>query len=209
MIEDIYEHLKELCERRKSHRIFKNIPVSVDIIDKILYIAGTSPYASGKHNWEITVIKDKELLKKISEVVKDKVSTVSDFIDVDFNEGFKKYSSNFVFFQKAPVVFFLNYRIQHSVSLMIKNSTAEDKTNEISLNSDLISSLRSEIAEWERDSFVKSISCVAMLILLAAESLGLGACYVTGALIAEKEISQMIKMKKGRSIGAIIPIGYF
>jgi nitroreductase len=65
-----------------------------------------------------------------------------------------------------------------------------------------------ELMVWERDTAVKSISCVCMLILLAAESLGLGACYMTGPLIAEHIIKNHIKIKPGRSVAAIIPVGY-
>jgi hypothetical protein len=32
---------------------------------------------------------------------------------------------------------------------------------------------------------------------------------MTGPLIAENEISQIINLKKGRNIGAVIPIGYY
>ena len=48
-----------------------------------------------------------------------------------------------------------------------------------------------------------------MLVLLAAEALGLGACYMTGGLLAEHEILELITNKKDRKIGAIIPIGYY
>jgi nitroreductase len=65
-----------------------------------------------------------------------------------------------------------------------------------------------QILQWERDTYVKSISCVAMLILLAAESLGLGGCYMTGPLLAEKHIKATLHIKQGRDIGAIIPVGY-
>jgi nitroreductase len=47
-----------------------------------------------------------------------------------------------------------------------------------------------------------------MLILLAAESLGLGACYMTGPLIAGEELAQITGLSAGQEIGAIIPIGY-
>jgi nitroreductase len=65
-----------------------------------------------------------------------------------------------------------------------------------------------ELLQWERDNYVKSIACVAMLILLAAESLGLAACHMTGGLIAEDALGPLAKIRKGRSIGALIPIGY-
>jgi nitroreductase len=47
-----------------------------------------------------------------------------------------------------------------------------------------------------------------MLILLAAESLGLGACYMTGSLVAEAALAGLLAVKPGRSIGAVIPVGY-
>jgi nitroreductase len=208
-IDDLYDNLKEICENRKSRRVFKDIPVSDDLIEKILYIAKTSPYSSGKHNWDIIIIKDKDVLKYIANVIGDKISILSNYIDDEYVEGFKQYSSNFIFFENAPAIIFLNFRIQKSVSLMLKKYQSEN-INETMLNiSDFTSNLKNEIIEWERDNFVKSISCVATLILLACESLGLGACFMTGPLIAEKEISQIINLKKGRNIGAIIPIGYY
>ena len=198
----LYDNLKELCEKRKSRRVFKDIPVPDEIIEKILDIAKTSPYASGKNNWDIKVIKDKEILKSIVMAVKDKSLELIKNIDDEYSNGFQQYSSNFVFFENAPVVFFLNFRVQKSVSLMLKKSMADD------IDSITFGKVKEKIIEWERDSFVKSISCVAMLILLAAESLGLGACYMTGPLIAEEEISIIINVKNGRNIGAIIPVGF-
>ncbi len=200
-MESIYTKLKELCVRRKSHRIFLNTFIEDEIIEKILDIAKTSPYASGKHNWEVTVIKDKEVLKSIADVVRIKTNELSEYIDEEYQDGFVRYASNFTFFENAPAVFFLNFRSQKSVSLMLKRNIEGSDT--------LIPELKAEINVWERDSFVKSISCAAMLILLATESLGLGGCYMTGPLIAEKEISKLINIKKGRTLGAIIPIGYY
>jgi nitroreductase len=54
------------------------------------------------------------------------------------------------------------------------------------------------VQRWERDNFVKSISCVAILVLLAAESLGLGACLMTGPLGAEEELARRIGVKENR-----------
>lgn len=205
----LYDNLKELCEKRRSRRIFKDIPVSDEIITKILDIAETSPYVSGKSNWDIKVIKDKEILNSVVTAVKDKCSTLINHLDDEYSEGFKQYSSNFILFENAPAVFFVNFRVQKSVSLMLKKSLIDNESVSITPYRIRENILNEKIIEWERDSFVKSISCVAMLILLAADSLGLGACYMTGPLIAEEEILNIINVKKGRNIGAIIPIGFY
>lgn len=184
-----YQLLKTIAQSRESTRTFSEKQVADEEIEKIIDIAQTSPYASGKKNWEIIVIKEKEQIKAVSEVVKSWIEAYSKEVREDFRESFLNYSKNFSSFENAPVILIPVFRNSRSISLM----TASDDP---------------EIIEWERDAWVKSISCVSMLILLAAESLDLGACYMTGPLIAENKIKEIIPIKPGRSIGAIITIGH-
>ena len=65
-----------------------------------------------------------------------------------------------------------------------------------------------DILSWEHDNLTKSLSCVAMMILLAAESLGLGACYMTGPLIAGKDLNGILGLRDNFLPGAIIPVGH-
>ena len=64
-----------------------------------------------------------------------------------------------------------------------------------------------DILSWEHDNLTKSLSCVAMMILLAAESLGLGACCMTGPLLAGKELNGILGLREFFLLGAIIPVG--
>jgi nitroreductase len=160
-----------------------------EIIEKIIKVAYTSPYASGKKNWEIMSITNRELLVEMKKVIEKCTEEIQTSIRTDMRDQVEAYAKNFTVFASAPAVFVLKFRSAPSLSLMIPDP---DK----------------ELITWERDNYVKSISCVAMLVLLAAESLGLGGCYVTGALIAEKKLGELIKMPEGRSIGALIPVGY-
>jgi nitroreductase len=184
-----YENLFNICKVRKSTRVFEDRLVPGDMIEKIKTIARTSPYASGKKNWEIMEITDKLLLQRMAQAVKDRAGDIQNKIRTDMQAPFAAYAQSFTFFASAPVVFVPTFRVAPSLSLMHPEPGPE-------------------IIQWERDSYVKSISCVGMLILLAAESLGLGACYVTGALLAEKEIGQLLKLPKERCIGALIPVGF-
>ncbi len=186
---DEYDALLKICESRKSARSFDSRPVSSDIIEKIRKIALTSPYASGKKNWQIKIVTDKELLQKTAQAVEKRTGEIKAGIRPDMQEHFASYAKNFTFFTDAPAVFVPIFRAAPSLSLMLPGA-------------------EKDISQWERDNSVKSISCVAMLALIAAESLGLGGCYVTGALIAEKEIAGLIQVPPGWEIGALIPIGY-
>ncbi len=194
MTEKDYDALHKISKRRKSHRTFSDEKINPELLDKIKDIALSSPYASGKKNWDFVVLEDKDLIVKVAEIVEKKSESMNQYIRDDFVDSYRNYAKNFVLFKNAPAVIFLNYRTPSSFSMMFDKAVPED--------------IEKSIREWERDNYVKSISCVAMQILLATESLGLGACYMTGALLAEKEIQKIIPIKPGRKIGAIIPIGF-
>jgi len=174
-----YQALKSICENRKSVRSFSDEPVPEDAIEKIKQIACTSPYASGKKNWEIMVVENKESIQTIAQIVKKHSDEIGKKIRADFRDGYTEYANNFTAFKTAPLLFILTFRVPYALSLMV------DDVQEF-------------ISEWERDNYVKSISCVAMLVLLAAESLGLGSCYMTGPLIAEERIIEYLGIKNGK-----------
>jgi nitroreductase len=163
--------------------------VPAELIEKIRKAASTSPFASGKKNWELIVVTDPEILGRMAGAVEARVAEIGERIRPDMKGHLVSYAKNFTFFAQAPAVFVPTFRAARSLSLMLPGPD-------------------DGIAQWERDTYVKSISCVATLVLLAAESLGLGACYVTGALVAEKELGRLLRLPPERSIGALLPVGY-
>jgi nitroreductase len=184
-----YEVLQQICEARRARREFAAEPLEEELIEKLLQVAYTSPYASGRKNWEIQVVTDKGLIASMAAAVEEKVQEIRKRMRSDFEADFAAYAENFMGFARAPALFVPTYRVARNLSPMVADADPA-------------------LLEWERDNYVKSISCVGMLILLAAESLGLAACYMTGPLLAEAEISGLLKVKKGRDIAAVIPVGY-
>lgn len=184
-----YDILKQIALSRRSTRSYSDRAVSDEDIQKILDVAKTSPFASGKKRWDVLVVKDKESIRNIAETTRTWIKEQAEHAREDFRDGFVQYARNFTFFEQAPVLFIPVFRLSKAISFMF-----DDKDG--------------KIAEWERDSYTKSISAVATLILLAAESLDIKTCYMTGPLIAEEKIIPFLKMKQGMSIGAIIPAGY-
>ena len=122
--------------------------------------------------------------------IQEKVRATAESMERESADLFVKYSQNFMFFREAPLLIIPYFKVTPVMRSLLRESVTES------------------LLQWERDNSVKSISCVSMLILLAAESLGLGACYMTGPLIAEREISEILNIPPGREVGAIIPIGY-
>jgi nitroreductase len=186
--ESAYKTLETICEARRARRDFAPEPLDEVLIDKILRLAYTSPYASGRKNWEVQVLTDRLLISRIAEAVSAKVDDIRSRIRSDFASDFVTYAEHFMGFARAPALFVPTFRIAKTLSPMVAGADPA-------------------LVAWERDNYVKSISCVGMLILLAAESLGLAACYMTGPLLAEDEIARLLKVKRGRNIAAVIPVG--
>lgn len=184
-----FETFKTLCTRRKSVRNFRDTPVTAEQVAAIREIARTAPYASGKKNWELLVVTDRTVIAELARIVRDRSRELGEEVRADFREMFLEYSRNFAAFESAPALFVPVFKVQRSLSLMLAGDT-------------------DDIVSWERENFVKSISCVTMLVLLAAEALGLAACCMTGPLLAEAEIARRIGIRRGFGIGALIPVGY-
>ena len=183
----MYESFRELSLSRHSTREFRDTKVPQDMIDKILELASTSPYASGKKNWDIKVIDDTKIIKEIASIVKEYTAKLTPQIRDDFRDGFIEYSKSFVAFEDAPLILIPTFKVNYSLSLMVEDEA---------------------IKSWERESYIKSIACLSMIIHQTSHSLGLGSCLMSGPVIAQEQIKQIIKVKPKHDIATIIPIGY-
>lgn len=184
-----FDAFQNLCASRKSMRSFSDRELTGEQIAYITEIARTAPYASGKKNWELLVVTEREQIVRLADIVRQRSRELAEQVRDDYREMFQEYSGNFAAFAGAPALFLPLFRAQRSLSLMLDDTGGT-------------------IASWERDNHVKSIAGATMLIQLAATSIGLGSCCMTGPLLAEGEILRCLVIKRGFEIGAIIPVGY-
>jgi nitroreductase len=183
-----YDALKNIAQARKSCRTFSARPLPEDLVQKVLDIAMLSPYASGRKNWAVRTVSDSATIANAADLVQTHCAALSADVRDDMRDAFKTYAANFVAFRTAPVLLVTEFRVVPALSLMTGGNQ--------------------EIVRWERENFIKSISCVSMLILLAAESLQLGACCMTGPLLVHDGLSRLFKVRESREIGALIALGY-
>ena len=186
-----YEALLAVCKKRSSVRTFSSRAVPHAVVQRVIDLAATSPFASGRKNWEVMVVSDQPTRDRMAALVKERVEVLQARVREDFRRAFVEYAESFSSFASAPVIFVPTFRTSHTLPPM-----EEDPCDPVDLH------------QWERDNVVKSIACVAMLVLLAAEAQGLGACCMTGPLLAEPALAEVIGARKGRSLGALIPMGY-
>ena len=189
MMSDAYSEFQALCAARKSVRSFSAQPVAAEQIEAIRAVARTAPYASGKKNWELRVVSERAVIEELAAIVRRRSAELGEQVRDDYRPLFLDYADHFAAFAAAPVLFVPVYRVQPALSLLHPAADAA-------------------ILAWERDNVVKSIAGVALLVQLAAQSLGLGACIMTGPLLAEAELVARLKLHGSQQIGAIVPVGY-
>lgn len=181
-------------EKRRSVRRFKNQQPAEAEIEKLLHAATLAPSASNKQPWRFHVITNKSKILSIAEQVKAKIDVLISDADVSFKSQFEEYSYNFICFQNAPVLIIPTFRPIAMLSLLF----ADSKT--------VISP--EHIKKLEYDSSLISVSCAIQNLLLTAEERGLGACCMTGPLLAKDEICHYLSIPNGWSMAAIIAVGY-
>jgi nitroreductase len=182
-----YEELMKLCSARHSCRSFDTRPVSAEDVQRVVKAAAAAPFASGSKSWEIAVVDRSAVIKEMAAAVRRRSGELAAKMKNEDRKEFLDYSRFFTAFETAPVVLVPAFKDRRTLSLLLPGEGLE---------------------AFERENSVKSISCACMLALLAAESLGLGACYMTGPLLAAKDLGRLAGLKPGREPGALIPLGY-
>lgn len=186
-----YESLLKLCSNRKSCRQFRPGDVLEELeVQQILDLAARSPFASGRKNWKIAVVKDRESIDALAQKVREEAAALAERMEEESARFFLNYAKSFTFFEEAPALFIPYCRESATMKSLLRENASAD------------------ILQWDRDNLTKSLSCVAMLILLAAESLGLGACYMTGPLLAGKSLNGVLGLPENVLLGAIVPVGH-
>jgi nitroreductase len=184
---EAYDNLLKLCGARHSCRSFAQKPVPREDVERVVKAASTAPFASGSKSWEIVVVDSPAVIKEMAAAVRRRSEELAARMGEEDKNVFLTYSRFFTAFETAPVVLVPAFKDRRGIALMLPGEGLE---------------------AFERENSVKSISCACMLALLAAESLGLGACYMTGPLLAAGELAKLAGLKPGREPGALIPLGY-
>ncbi|MDH4262503.1 MAG: nitroreductase family protein [Spirochaetia bacterium] len=185
----LFDSLKTIAHKRKSIRHFKTEKIPREDVEKIMEIAKTSPYAGGRKDWEIILVDDLNTINILKDIIKKKIELVYTGAKNEFRQMLDDYAKYFYSFETAPLLMIPVYKPRGG----LVHAFESDPYGAIKL---------------DEEGIIKSIACVAMMTILAAESLGYNTCFVHGACIASDEIVSHLNIKKNKKIGAIIPVGY-
>lgn len=190
--------LHNLILKRRSIRQFKKESVPKELIEKLLETARYSPTGSNSENVYYTIIQNKEIVTNISNYVTEKVKRfVKMMDDQDGRENLKSRMSDDEF----------NLGVENlpKTKAILKN--IDGGIDFWCWNGDLIFIH----GDKTLGDIITNSSLAAAHIMLAAETLGIGACslgYLTFYTNQSKTIKKLINLPINHEVGYSLTIGY-
>lgn len=194
--------LKDAIMNRQSIRYYKKGDVDDDDIFEMISSAGKAPSAKNVQNWHFVVIKNREIMGKIADLISEKGNLLADKMERKNDSTasvFRKFISNFgTFFLRAP-----------ALVLVYTSTYIPNRSNELNYldydeeNYDLI---------FKRDPAMISIGAAIENFILTAESLGYGTCLISAHTYAIREIERFLRKemhfeKEGYFLGPMFSLG--
>ncbi len=172
----------EAVKTRKSIRKYEREDVDLNLIKKIIEISVNSPSGGNAQNWFTYIIKNKDILNRMRSEVETVYKKVTG----------KDAPSVYAFFNEAPVML--------AVVQKPYIGSLDDILEKADKN-------RNYDRKFIVNPGLQGVSSFITHVLLVAHNEGLGACWMTGPLIAKPEIESMLGVKKPDNLVALIPIG--
>lgn len=177
--------LDKTIRQRRSVRRFKATPVPKDLVRRIIESGTWAPSAGNRQQWEFTVVISEKVRRQMAEAVRDRWTSILASAAVSVVGEIKEYSGNFDWFSTAPVVIAVSARGPDAFLSHLLGDNAVD------------------VAGTKT-----SAAMAAQNLMLAAHSLGLGTCCLTGPLAAQEELKRAVGLGKRQTIVCLVALGY-
>ncbi len=184
--------LFEAIRGRISIRRYKQTAVPDEDISRILDAGRWAPSASNAQPWNFLVIKDREILKKMADAVRDMLDKMIPYAESEKEaQRLAAYKTNYyVFFENAPVVIAVFMEPYLTTGILRRMGYGEEEA------------LRLRPHPW-----LQGVSAAVQNMLLAIHALGYGSCWMTGPLVAQEAFEKILGYGKEKSIVALLPLG--
>ena len=180
------EEFLELVRGRRSIRKFRPDPLPRQVLRQIIEAASWAPSASNRQDWEFRVVTSSPLKEKMKTIVRSHWELILNKSSSDvIREELQKYVIMFDWFSHAPALIVISAKKPESFLCHILGDTVGDVAG-------------TEI----------SAAMAAQNLMLAAYVSGIGSCCVTGPLVAQEELKELLEIGKGRKIICLIALGY-
>jgi nitroreductase len=178
--------LLELLRTRRSVRRFRPDPVPEDAVAALLEAAAAAPSAGNRQAWRLLLVTSRPRIDAMAEAVRAEVARIRARVRPDAAAEADAYLANFLHFAGAPLVVAPIHRRGPDL-LEAAGGTARP-------------------SRADADALA-SVAAAIQNLLLCAHALGLGACWMTGPLVAADALAELLEVPRGWALSAILPVG--
>ena len=179
----------EIIKTRRSVRKFKKEALPDADILKIIEAGSYAPSGNNRQNWHFIIVKSHELVNTMAEAVRKKIKGLAEQIN---NKGDRmellNYSRFYTVFENAPVTLACIMKPYESPAARIL------KTHDLEKG-------------YKSTGGLQGVSAAIENILLAANASGYGTCWMTGPMIARRELEKILGVSEPDELVALVPIG--
>ncbi|MDN5278860.1 MAG: hypothetical protein PWR01_2825 [Clostridiales bacterium] len=167
----------DLVFARRTVRRFTPEPIRQATLEKILRAGLAAPSPNNSVPWSISVVTNGETIQKMREAVHEKLDLMFPNVSADNKPTLDKVKIFSSIFANAPVV------------LAIFSKTYRAPIHELLSEAEISSE---QISKWRRYPELQATGALVQNMLLAATDEGLGSCWISGALVARKELEEIL-----------------
>lgn len=191
--------LAEAIRTRRSIRKYQDREVPTELILKAIELATWAPNNGNFQAWKFFVVRNQDVIERIGDVVQSKVDLIASWPEAEeFRETMDRHQAKAAFFRQAPVNIVIGMGgYQGPADKVLRRRGEVDPAAEEMIRN------RREIS-----SRAQTIGAATMLLLLALHSFGLGACWLAGPMLARREISDILGVRDGLQLFAVVAVGY-
>ncbi|HPN39288.1 MAG TPA: nitroreductase family protein [Melioribacteraceae bacterium] len=184
--------LKEVLEKRTSIRKFKDDEVPVEILRKIAKAGGMAPSINNSQPWRFIAITNKQLLNNMAHAVRNKLKELfGEKTDFETELVKRKVDWFSTFFADVPAVI--------AVVGEPYKAEADDILTDLATHE--------QLNELRNHPNLQTIGAAVENMLLTAIDLGYGACWLTGPLVAKKELQELLNIKAPNYLACLVAVG--
>jgi len=191
--------LAKAIKDRRSIREYLNRDVPDELLIRAFELARWAPSGGNFQSWKFLVVKKREMIKNVADAVQAKANKLTSWTEArEYGETTERYRRNADFFREAPVLIVALSADYKSVAdqILSKRGEKDPRAREMMAN------------RRSAPTRIQQIGGFVVLLLLVLHCMGLGACWMSGPLVAKREIEEILQIPAGCDMVALIPVGY-
>lgn len=183
--------LLQTIEKRSTVRKFTLENVSVEDLKKLVYAAGLAPSINNSQPWKFIAVTNQQIIQKMAQSVHGKINEL--YSDVDEQQANVKKTVDYfsTIFENAPALIAVATTSYKAVSDQITGAPLSHE----------------EMNEKRHHPDVQSIGAAVQNLLLTAVDLELGACWLSGLMVAQNELEQILKIESPWELATVVAVG--